>query len=96
MLLVDRKLESYFLVPVKVIVGLKFWFDLGEIKNSDFVGWFECFGKLVFFIYFNSFISLQVFFKKFERLKFFGVFIVFLVNEVSVLSPDFMAYPLVS
>jgi hypothetical protein len=88
MLLVERKFESYFWVPVKVMAGLKFWFDFGEIKNSDFVGWFDGLGKLVFLIYFSSFISLQVFFKKFERLKFFGVFMVFLVNDVSVLSPD--------
>lgn len=96
MLLVERKFVNYFWVPVNVIAGLKFWFDLGEMKNSDLVGWLEGLGKLVFLIYFNSFISLQVFFKKFERLKFFGVLTVFLVNEVSVLSPDFNVYALKS
>jgi len=62
--------------------------DLGEIKYYAFVVVFIGFGKLVFFIYFNYFISLEVFFKKLQRLKFLGVFIVFLVNEV-YFYPDF-------
>lgn len=50
----------------------------------------------MFLIYFSYFISLQVFFRKFERLKFLGVLTVFLVNEVSFLSPNLKAYPFMS
>jgi hypothetical protein len=87
MLLGERKLDSYFCVDVKVIAGLKFWLDFGEIKYSDFDGGFVGFDKLVFFIYFSYFIYLHVFFRKLHRLKIFGVFTVFLVKEVSFFSP---------
>lgn len=50
----------------------------------------------MFLIYFSYFISLQVFFRKFERLKFLGVLTVFLVNEVSFLSPNLKEYPFMS
>jgi hypothetical protein len=50
----------------------------------------------VFLIYLSSFISLQVFLRKFERLKFLGVLTVFLVNEVSVLSPTLKEHPFIS
>jgi hypothetical protein len=88
MLFVDLKFDNYFCVAVKDIAGLKFWFDLGEIKYYVFVVVLIGFGKLVFFIYFNYFISFDVFFKKLQRLKFLGVFIAFLVNEV-YFYPDF-------
>lgn len=92
MLLVERKFDNYFWVDENVDAGLKFWFDFGEINDSVFVVpivELGPFGRLVFLIYLSSFISFTVFFKKLLRLKFFGVFIVFLVKEVSFLSDDF-------
>ncbi len=79
----DLKLDNYFWVDVNVIAGLKFWFYFGVIANSVFANGFCSFFKLVFLIYFNSFISLEVFLIKVPLWKFFGVLIVFLVNDVS-------------
>ncbi len=78
----DLKFDNYFWVDVNVIAGLKFWFSLGVIENSVFDNGFWSFFKLVFLIYFNSLISFEVFLIKVPLWKFFGVLIVFLVNEV--------------
>ena len=91
-LFVDLNWERSFCVDVKVIVGLKFWFEVGEIKYSVFViePWtFWALGTLTFFIYLKSFESYPEFLRKLNLFRFLGVFIVLRFNDVSFLVFDF-------